>query len=231
VIVCIIKQPVCVLATDSAQFRAYDYEDFKKSTVIFDAQKFHVARDVIVVEGGNTQVFAAFLRRVAEPAVMAEGVEYMIKRGPTLLNRSARAWETEIRFKWPKVSIDTIREARHTHSIIAGYSPRKKRILAGAVADNPALNNLAPENGFLVAGGLAQTRHLIETELKGLLFGPNRINSERETLIATCMDMVRKAAEADNAAAGCRISGGPIRVMCISGKDKPEVVKEPIIEC
>lgn len=230
-IVCIIKQPLCVLATDSAQVRAYDFEDFQKSTLIFDAQKFHVARNMVVVEGGNAQVFAAFHRRVAEPTVMAEGVEYMIKRGPTLLNRSARAWETEIRFKWPKLSIDTIREGRHTHAIIAGYSARKKRVLAGAVADNPALNNLAPENGFLVAGGLPQTRHTIETELKGLLFGPNRISGDQEALAKACVDMVRKAAEADNAAAGRRISGGPIRIMCINGNEKPEVVKEPNIEC
>ena len=228
-IVCIIKQPLAVIATDSARIKSYDMSNFEESVYVYDAKKLHVSHNVVIAGGGNAQVLASLRRRVTEESVVAGGVEQMLKRAPTLLNRAARAWETEIKFKFPKADIETVRKARHTFAMILGYSVRKKRLLCGAMADNPAMNSLAPENGFLVQGGTPVVKRQIENDLKAMLFGPERISPEMDSLCEACRSLLSKAAELENEAAGRQVMGGRIRVKAVNGSGKPEEILEPVV--
>lgn len=204
--------------------KSYDFKDGGKSAYQYEAQKLNLSPKAIVVAGGNQQVFAAFHRRLLQEAGPEGGIEVMLKRGPTLLNRSSRAWETETRFKWPKLDIDVIREARHTYSVIAGYNDKRKRISIGAVADNPALNSLAPENGFIVQCINLETRHSLQTILKEMLFGPKKMLHSKDGMIEAAVEAVKAAAGIELSRTGEKIMGGKIRLAQIDGPNAPQLL-------
>ena len=222
-IVCIIKQPLCVVATDSSQPKAFDFENLSQTAYVYDEQKLHIDRNVVIAEGGNPQIFSSFKRRVTLPEVVTVGMEYMLKRAPTLLNRSARAWETETRIKHPKLDLEVIRQARHTWSIVAGWNDKRRKMLAGAVADNPALNNQCPDNGFLVQCFNMNMRRALQDVLKEMLFGPRKMLHSREGMEEAVIKAVHAAAEMEEQYTGARTMGGPIRLAVIEADAKPKL--------
>lgn len=222
-IISITKQPLCIVATDSSQVKAYDFEDLSQSQYTYDAQKLHVDKKFIIAEGGNPMIFSSFKRRVALPEVVTVGLEYMLKRAPTLLNRSARAWETESRIKHPKVDMEVLRQARHTWSIVAGWNDKRHKIMAGAVADNPALNNQSPDNGFLVQCFNMNMRRALQDVMKEMLFGPRKMLHSREGMEEAAIKVVQHAADIEEKFTGIKTMGGPIRLAVIDGDAKPQL--------
>jgi hypothetical protein len=223
VIISITKQPLCIVATDSSQVKAYDFEDLANSQYTYDAQKLHVDRKTIIAEGGNPMIFSSFKRRVTLPEVVTVGLEYMLKRAPTLLNRSARAWETESRIKHPKVDLETLRQARHTWSIVAGWNDKRRKIMAGAVADNPALNNQSPDNGFLVQCFNMTLRRAVQDMMKEMLFGPRKMLHTREGMEETAIKALHHAASIEEKITGVKTMGGPLRLAVIEADARPQL--------
>ena len=220
----IIRQPWCIIATDSSQARSFDFTDSTKNVYKTDVDKLHISNGIVFTEGGNPQVFAAFHRRLAMESEAKGGIEGALKKAPTLMNRSARAWEAETKYKHPKANQTFIREARSTYSIIIGWSERRKRILAGTVCDDPSHNSLAPENGYLIQYPVDATKKTVEAYIKGLLFGPTRMPMTHEGAVEAVKKCVRDTAEIEAARLGVKRMAGAIRVVLIDGANPPRVI-------
>ena len=228
-IVCIIKQPLCVVATDSSQPRTFNFDDPKKNVYRFDADKLRLNGGILMAEGGNPQVFAAFHRRLGAETATGGGIDAALKKAPTLMNRAARAWETETKLKQPKVNAANVRDARNTYSVIAGWSEKRKRILAGTVSDDPSFNSLAPENGFLAQCHNMATRRKIEELLKDELFVQRKGKVTQEEAVDLCRKAIAAAAKLEAERTGVKTMGGPVRVVIISGAAAPARITKPEI--
>jgi len=221
------------MATDSAQARSFDFANPKNNVYRYDAEKLHIRDRILISEGGNPQIFAAFSRRLALESETKGGIESALKKAPTLMNRSARAWETETKIKWPKAEIANVRDSRSTYSIIVGWSERREKILAGTVADDPSLNSLAPENGFLVQCVNEDTRKAIEEMLKAKFYPKLRPADPPapEAVIEECRTCIKKASELEEARLGFKRMGGPIRITLLDKGNQPKSFLKEDITC
>lgn len=222
-----------MLATDSAQARSFDFEDSAKNVYRYDIERLHpIGGGVVVAEGGNPQIFAAFNRRLTLESATKGGIEMALKKAPTLMNRSARAWETETKYKRPKADAKIIRDARSTYSVITGWSVRRKRILAGTVADDPTMNSLAPENGYLVQYSNQATKKATEEIIKAALFSPaQKTQPPLEAVYDACRQGLKAASEIEEKRLGYKKMGGPVRIIVFNSGDAPVRIMKPEIIC